>query len=126
MPKPFVPSEDLECANFVRWLDAQIGAGADITYSHLPLETWTGGGTRGAIAAQRLKRLGVHRGVPDYLLVIKGRICFIEMKKRSGLGRVSEAQRRWLEVLGWAGAQVAVCEGFTEAKIVVSNWLDAG
>jgi VRR-NUC domain len=118
--KPFTPSEDHESVSFANWLELKISEGASIEkFSHLPLETHTS-----PIQAKRLQRMGVRRGVPDYLIVVKNRIVFIELKRAHG-GQVSPAQTAWLDALGRAGAVVAVCEGASEAKKLISNLLDA-
>jgi len=116
--KPFVPSEDHECTVFAAWLELLKTQGKLEHFSHIPNETPTS-----PIQAARLKRLGVRRGVPDYLLIVAGRVCFVEMKRADG-GRLSVQQNDWLRALRAAGARTAVCAGVTEAKAVVLNWLD--
>lgn len=108
----FVPSEDLECMAFVRWLD-QTG----IRYSHLPLET-----PCTDIQSARLKKMGVRKGVPDYLLVVKNKLVFIEMKRSVG-GTLRPTQRAWLEALQCAGAHTFVCEGSKDAIACVTNFV---
>lgn len=117
--REFHPSEDFECVHFVKWLELKIAEGAAIRFSHLPLETHTS-----PIQAKRLQRLGVRRGVPDYLLIIKGRVHFIEMKREKG-GRLSPHQIAWIDALNIAGVGAHVCEGASEAKRLVLNLLDA-
>lgn len=110
----FCMSEDAECAAFVRWLETQPGVQK---FSHIPNETPTN-----IVQAARLKRMGVRRGAPDYVLVVKHRVVFIEMKRERG-GQVSDDQQSWIDVLKMTSAEVHVCEGFHEAKQVVSNLL---
>lgn len=117
--KVFVPSEDHESVAFVGWLELLIASGAQIKFSHLPLET-----PCTPIQAKRLQRMGVRRGVPDYLLIINGRLVFIELKRVVG-GVVSAPQQAWLEALQSSGVQAFVCNGAREARAVVSNLLDA-
>lgn len=114
----FVPSENHEAKCLSRWLDAQIAAGANIKYSHLPLETLTD-----MITAVNLIRMGVRRGVPDYLLCINDRVHFIELKRTAG-GRVSEEQKAWIAALQRCGVGAHVCKGFREARALVTNLLD--
>ncbi len=108
----FVPSEDFECKCFSRWLQTQ-----PVKFSHLPLETLTD-----PISAARNKHLGVHKGVPDYLLIVGGRVVFIEMKRSVG-GVVSKQQKEWISALNAAGVGAYVCHGFREARELVSNLL---
>lgn len=117
--KVFVPSEDHESVAFVGWLELLIASGAQIKFSHLPLET-----PCTPIQAKRLQRMGVRRGVPDYLLIINGRLVFIELKRLTG-GVVSGPQKSWLAAFELAGVQAFVCNGAREAKAVVLNLLDA-
>lgn len=118
-PKPFVPSEDHESVAFVGWLELQISEGKAIKFSHLPLET-----PCTPIQAKRLQRMGVRRGVPDYLLVIKNRLHFIELKRTKG-GVVSAPQQSWLDAFAMVGVSAHVCNGAREAKALVSILLDA-
>lgn len=117
--KAFTPSEDHESVAFVGWLELQIATGKSIKFSHLPLET-----PCTPIQAKRLQRMGVRRGVPDYLLIINHKLVFIELKRLSG-GVVSGPQQAWLDTLHASGVQAFVCNGAREAKLVVSNLLDA-
>lgn len=117
--KPFTPSEDHESVSFVGWLELKIGQGASIKFSHIPNETPTS-----PIQAKRLQRMGVRRGVPDYVLIVRNKLVFIELKRTVG-GRVSPAQQSWLDCLHMAGIDAHVCKGAAEAKALVLNLLDA-
>lgn len=114
--KLFTMSEDAECAAFVRWLETQKPNGLQ-KFTHIANETPTN-----IVQAARLKRVGVRAGVPDYLLIVRKKLVFIEMKRAAG-GRVSAEQQEWIDVLKLTAAEVHVCEGFREAKQVVSNLL---
>lgn len=98
-------SEEYECQRLVKWLDEQ-----GYVFSHLPLSTRT----RSYAALGKNKRLGVRRGVPDYLIVLKRKqVMFLEMKKIGGY--VSEDQRDWLEKLSACGVPAVVAYGFNDA-----------
>ena len=118
-PKPFVPSEDHESLAFVGWLELLRAEGKPIRFSHIPNETPTS-----PIQAKRLQRMGVRRGVPDYVLIIRNRLIFIELKRSEG-GVVSGPQKEWIAALNAANVGVYVCNGAREAKQVVSNLLDS-
>lgn len=117
--KSFVPSEDFESTSFAGWLELQIAQGAPVKFTHIPNETPTS-----PIQAKRLQRMGVRRGVPDYMLIICNKLVFIELKRAEG-GKISVHQQQWLDALTAAGVGAHVCEGASEAKVLVQNLLDA-
>ncbi|MBQ9243546.1 MAG: VRR-NUC domain-containing protein [Proteobacteria bacterium] len=83
------------------------------------------GGARNAITGMNLKREGVRAGVPDLFLAWANRQyggLFIEMKKSKG-GRVSDAQKLYLDLLAESGYKVAVCHGWLEAKASIEAYL---
>jgi hypothetical protein len=83
------------------------------------------GGARNAVTGMNLKREGVRAGVPDLFLAWANRQyggLFIEMKKTKG-GRVSDAQKQYLELLEESGYKVAVCHGWLEAKASIEEYL---
>lgn len=86
------------------------------------------GGSRNKAEAARLKAQGVRAGVPDICLPA-ARGCYhglyIELKRRNG-GRVSEAQRGWIEYLENAGYCARVCHGWDEARETIEKYLAAG
>lgn len=49
-----------------------------------------------------------YKGIPDRLVVLKGRVMFVELKRPRG-GRVSAIQRHWHDLLRGLGAEVHVC-----------------
>lgn len=79
-------------------------------FSHLAQETYTPSWA----TKMRNKRMGVQSGVPDYLVIVKNQVVFIEMKRRTN-GVVSTAQRRWINALSSCGVMAQVCEGADEA-----------
>lgn len=85
----------------------------NIPFTHIPNET--GGDMLAKRRAIRMKRAGVSKGFPDYLIIYKGKLVFIELKRRKG-GRVSLEQKEWLEVLNNVDNSVArVCNGADDA-----------
>lgn len=81
-------------------------------FTHIPNET--GGDMMAKRRAIRMKRAGVSRGFPDYIIIKDKKLYFIELKRQKG-GKVSHEQRKWLEVLATTGAKCAVCNGAKEA-----------
>ena len=83
------------------------------------------GGSRNPIEAHNLKLQGVKAGVPDICLPIPKGIysaLYVELKRRKG-GKVSEAQREWLDALNRAGCKAVVCNGFDEARQTILDYL---
>jgi hypothetical protein len=56
--------------------------------------------------------------VPDFVLIIHGRVYFLELKALKG--KVSPAQRLWLCALG---KRATVAYGYDDAKGQVRKWL---
>lgn len=71
--------------------------------------------------AARLKRIGVHAGWPDVMLIPRGRCaCFVELKAP---GKYPEPHQRALhERLRGLGCLVAVCRSVDEVEGVLSAW----
>ena len=76
--------------------------------------------------AKRMKATGYKRGFPD-VFVYEARGGFhglaIELKKEKG-GRVSQAQKDWLNALEMRGYKATVAKGFDEAVRVLELYLD--
>lgn len=81
-------------------------------FTHIPNET--GSDPRARARAVRMKRAGVSRGFPDYLIFANGIRIAIELKRSKG-GVTSPEQREWLSVLAHHGFAAAVCHGASEA-----------
>lgn len=102
------------------------------------------GGSRHIVEAKNLKLQGVKAGVPDiclpvprnYLIPVDKDVSpeltqeyytvifhglYIELKAIGG--RLSEAQKDWLEALHMQGYAVAVCYGFDEAKEAIMDYI---
>lgn len=107
-------SEHLEGRKFVAWLKSK-----DLLFSHLPLNTWT----RSYKQLAMNKASGVHKGVPDYVIVVpeKG-VIFVELKREFG-GKVSSEQKEWISALTLAGCPSRVCCGAGEAIAFVEEYL---
>jgi len=72
-----------------------------------------GGKVRGAI----LKAMGLKAGIPDVLIIHRGRPIFIELKAQNG--RLSLAQQAMHNKLTIAGALVAVCRSVDEVQQIL-------
>lgn len=83
------------------------------------------GGKRTFAVANIMKSEGMRSGVPDLFLAIpKGEYhgMFIEMKRVDG-GRVSEAQREYLNLLSIVGYKCVVCHGFDAACSAIKDYI---
>ena len=108
------PLEHDECIALVAYLDILIKQGKIIAYTHIPQETYT----KNFGTMMRNKREGVKKGIPDYLIITKSKILFLEMKRAKG-GTISPEQKEWLEKLKDKKTLSGVAKGFGEAKIMI-------
>jgi VRR-NUC domain len=104
------PSEALEAELLVAHLEK-----CGYLFGHIPL----GQHIRSAAARMRAKRAGVRPGLPDYVVIRNGRLCFIELKRLRG-GRASPEQKIWVEALQQCGVRASVCCGHQAAI----EWLE--
>lgn len=101
------PTEAQEQVAVVEWCD----------WRHIPVMHIPNEGKRSRWAGYQLKRQGLRPGVPDlFVPVARGGYhgLFVEMKRRDG-GRLTEAQREWIDLLGREGYRAVVCHGADEA-----------
>lgn len=111
-----VPTEHEEAVILTEYLNLLQTRGHIVLFSHIPHETFT----RSWNTKRKNKAEGVHKGVPDYLIITKTKIVFLELKRSKG-GRVSEEQAKWLLALSLRGALVSICNGFSEAKQFIDS-----
>lgn len=116
------PTEGEEQATLFNWAAMKSGRRPELRLLfHIP-----NGGERRKTEAVRFKAEGVKPGVPDlFLPVARGpwHGLFIEMKRQKG-GRVSDAQKRWINSLLRQGYLAEVCFGWKEAADLIENYLD--
>ena len=83
------------------------------------------GGDRGKAEAGRLKAQGVKAGVPDLMLPVpRGGYhgLFIELK--ADKGRLSEAQKEWIQELQQQGYAATCCKGLDEAMNTITRYMN--
>jgi hypothetical protein len=90
-------------------------------FTHIPNET--GSDPRARARAVRMKRAGVSRGFPDYLVFANGKRYAIELKRKKG-SRATSEQLDWLGVLDEYGFNVKVCNGAEEAIAFIEELPD--
>jgi len=116
-PKIWCASEDEEQIALVDWLNLK----KDIPFYHIP-----NGGQRDAREGAKLKRMGVSAGAPDLCIPMarKGHHgLYIELKREEG-GVLSDAQKKWRDILIKQGYAWYECKGFEHAKDVICYYLD--
>lgn len=108
----FEEDEQRAVAEYLDWLG--------VLYNHSPNE-----GQRAVQYTVKLKALGMKAGFPDiFIYEPRGEFCglAIELKRVSG-GRVSDAQRDWIDKLNARGYKAVVCKGFDEAKRTIDDYM---
>jgi hypothetical protein len=114
------PLEYHECVSLAQYLAILERQGRVIVYSHTAQETFT----KSNIQKLKNKRMGVKPGVPDYIVVTKDRVLFIEMKRVKG-EKPRETQIRWLEAVRGKLAVSKCCYGFDQAKEFIESNLSS-
>lgn len=119
MKKNNIPTEHQEQAALIMWFQSAYPAIKNRLFA-VP-----NGTNKSRASASRHMAEGLRPGVPDLMLPIPAsgyHGLFIEMKRAKG-GKLSDAQRDWLEFLESKGYMSVVCYGFEEAKEVISKYL---
>lgn len=101
------PTEQQEGEALVAWLRLK-----GYRFTHIGNETGSDPAARRR--AVRMKRAGVSRGFPDYLVFAEGQCIAIELKRQRG-GRATPEQLEWLDTLAAHGFRAAVCKGAEDA-----------
>lgn len=114
-----LPTEQQEAEALAAWLRVK-----GYWFTHIPNETGSDPAARRR--AVRMKRAGVSRGFPDYLIFTVKHCIAIELKRQKG-GKATPEQRAWLEVLAAHGFYTAICHGRDEAvefveSVVKGRW----
>lgn len=120
-PVVTVPTEEEEQITLFEWAGRMTYTYPELRWLyHVP-----NGGSRGKAEAGRFKAMGVRKGVPDVALDIpRGGLhgLRIEMKRRDG-GKLSDAQREWIDHYNAIGYRAVVCHGWQEAAKVIEEYL---
>lgn len=122
MQQQYIPTEDTEQAHIFAWAAWASGKYPELDLMHhIP-----NGGKRSKSEAARFKAQGVKAGVPDiFLPCARGGYhgLYIELK-RTKSGKLSAAQKEWIDALREQDYKVIVCYGFDEAREVIINYLE--
>jgi hypothetical protein len=82
------------------------------------------GGTRNKREAIALKATGVVAGIPDLMLINKGRVIGIEMKTTQEQSKLSPAQERVHKAWKDQGIDVFVVRSFEEFKELIKSIIE--
>lgn len=116
--KTVIKTEHEEAVTLAQYLEILQVQGKIQLYSHIPHETFT----RSWGTKRKNKAEGVKKGVPDYIIVTKNKVLFIELKRLKG-SVVSDEQRHWLECLINKETIPAIAYGFEDAKRFIDSVL---
>lgn len=117
-----VPTESEEQQALIEWVEAHIYKYPVLdAFYHIPNE-----GKRSKAEGAKLKREGLKEGVSDNCLPVKigdyGSL-YIELKKRKN-GKVSDAQREWIDLMWKRGNAAFICYGWEEARDRIEEYLE--
>ena len=122
-PMKVCPLESDEAEAFVAWLRIK-----RYRHSHIineaPMTARAGGKVTPNFAyLNKLKRMGWVKGIPDYIIVGKERVVFVELKRRiKSMAKVAPEQVEWITALGAVpNIRAGVCYGFDEARSFVEQ-----
>ena len=118
MLKTLSVSESAIQCTYIKWLNLQYPAVADVTAS------FANGGKRDVRYGQRLKREGLKKGFPDIGIFVangKSHGMFIEFKSKKGV--IKKEQKATMTVLEAQGYTCAVCRSLEEAIDATSSYL---
>ena len=107
------PSEEMVHRTVVAHIERRAMPG--VVHFHVP-----NGEARGRGVGGKLKAMGTRAGVPDLLIVHRGCLYALELKRTGG--RLSDAQRTTLAEFEAAGARTAVAYGLDEALGRLTEW----
>ena len=118
----YIPTESEEQSMLFEWAELSRTRYPELALLfHVP-----NGSNKSHFQATKFKREGLKAGVPDLCLPVARQgyhALYIEMKRSNG-GRLSEAQKWWLENLQKQGNKAVVCKGFAEAVSIIENYLN--
>lgn len=111
--KELVPYEEDEQKTFVEYLEAK-----RLMFTAIPNSTYTKSWKQKA----KNKEQGLRPGLPDLIVLLPGKILFVEMKRRKG-GRTTQEQKNWIAALNSICPHVksTVCKGAAEAIALIER-----
>ncbi len=110
-----VLTEHQEATSLAQYLTILQRQGRIELFTHVPNETYT----KSWAAKRRNKVEGVKQGVPDYIIVTKKEVLFIELK-RTKRSVTSIEQKEWLLKLKGKTTDTVLAKGYEEAKAFIN------
>ncbi len=111
-----VNSEDDLCFACVSWYDRTFGHQKRFDLIHIPNE-----GKRTRWEGQRVQRMGLRAGTPDYLLSKDGKpLCWLEFK--FGKNGLTDSQKEFRDYAKAGGFGFEVIKTFEEFKAALVKW----
>lgn len=117
------PSEHEEQAALIEWAEQMVTLGRYPVLAYL--YAIPNGGKRNIVTAVRMKEEGQRAGVPDLCLPWPNgeyHGLYIELKRAGG--KVSKAQRDWIDYLNASGYRAGVCYGWESARDQIIKYLE--
>jgi len=110
------PKEDDEAKAFASYLKDLQTYKQIVCYSHIPNEN----SIKNMGYAMKMKSMGKQAGVPDYIIVMKSKVLFIELKRQKNengttASSVSPDQELWVNSLNNANCPSKICFGSGDA-----------
>jgi hypothetical protein len=81
--------------------------------------TFPNGGNRNIVTATIMKAEGARAGMPDLMVILKGKVFFIEMKSKAG--KQSEHQKEIEKILTAMGYKYYICNSFEGFKQMIEH-----
>lgn len=112
--------EDSECIKLINWCNDHLHS-----YPELDLLYHVPNGVSMTIGYARLfKRLGMRAGVSDYCLpVARGYYHALYLEMKAGNGKLSPAQKRWIDSMRKEGNLALVACGFEAGRDALIEYL---
>ena len=122
-PKSY-PKEDDEAKIFAKYLSDMQAYKQIVCYSHIPNET----SIKNIGYYMKQKAMGKCAGVPDYIVVTKKKVLFIELKRQKNergttTSCVAPDQKLWISALNDANCPSQICYGSGQAINFVQSML---
>lgn len=115
--KKLSPTEYEECLVFADYLRLK-----NLKFTHIANESGLPPRVAMIVGAKK-KKMGVSRGVPDFMVITPQGLVFVEMKRVSG-GRASPEQLEWIDALNKLdGVEAKICKGAEIAIAFIEEFL---
>ena len=116
MTNTLIPKEIDEQAMVCQYLELLKTRGHKIIYTATAQSTYTKSWSQKA----QNKKLGVHRGLPDLVVIIDDTLVFLEIK-RLKMSTTSAEQKVWNQHLKESGNHAYICKGASEAINILND-----